>query len=80
MTLRFVGKDPNSKVGDSPTVWIDEESREVVLLGWVADAAPLTECRETGGIPEHEKVVRMPARMASILREACDVLGGADVR
>ena len=80
MTLHFIGKDPNTQEGDSPTVWVDEEKREVVLQGWVADEASLAECRMFGGIPEHEKVIRMPARMTDLLKEACDVLEGLDVR
>lgn len=80
MPLRFIGEDPNTDGGHSPTVWIDEEKREAVLQGWEADEATLIECRKTGGIPKHEKVVRVPARMTGMLREACDVIEGLDLR
>ena len=80
MTLRFIGKDPNTDGNHCPTVWIDEDSQEVVLQGWVADAATLTECQQAGGIPETEAVIRMPARMTSMLREVCDAVDGTELR
>lgn len=43
MTLRFIGIDPNTDKDESPTVWIDEETPEVVLQGWKADEATLTQ-------------------------------------
>lgn len=40
------------------------------------------QCLTTGPIPDTEAVVRLPARMMEILREACDVAAedGASVR
>jgi len=35
MALRYIGKDPGSHVGDSPTVWLDEDDGSFVLQGWV---------------------------------------------
>jgi hypothetical protein len=32
------------------------------------------------GIPDHEAVIRIPARMVSMIREACDAVERADVR
>jgi hypothetical protein len=72
MALRFVGIDPNTDTGQCPTVWVDEESAEVVVQGWLPDEAMLAECLATGAIPATEGVVRIPARMVKILREACD--------
>ncbi|KMO95658.1 hypothetical protein [Streptomyces roseus] len=72
MALRFIGIDPNSDTGQCPTVWVDEDTAEVVIQGWKADEALLTECLETGAVPETEGVVRIPVRMAAMLREACD--------
>ncbi|MER6395726.1 hypothetical protein ABT263_06605 [Kitasatospora sp. NPDC001603] len=73
MSLRFIAKDPNSPDGDSPTVWVDEENDDLVIQGWKADSATEAECRAVGGIPDHEAVVRVPARLAQAIREACDV-------
>ncbi|GAA0479240.1 MULTISPECIES: hypothetical protein [Streptomyces] len=80
MSLRFVGIDPNTGGGGSPTVWVEEESADLVLQG--AEAEELLRAQVGGtewvtghtvGIPAHETVIRIPVRMVAILREACDV-------
>lgn len=80
MTLRFVGIDPNTGGGGSPTVWVEEESADLVLQGEEAEELLKVQVSgtewvpgHTAGIPPHETVIRIPARMVSILREACDV-------
>ncbi len=73
MSLQFIGKDPNSPDGDSPTIWVDEETKDLVIQGWKADAETEAECRQTGRIPDHEAVVRVPVRLAQAIREALDV-------
>ena len=78
MSLRFIGIDPNTGQGESPTVWVDEDKAELVIQGLKPDAATEAECAafqvpgHAIGIPGHEGVVRVPARMVKILREACD--------
>ncbi|MFF8373503.1 hypothetical protein ACF05W_32475 [Streptomyces lydicus] len=87
MTLRFVGMDPNTGGEGSPTVWVDEGTADLVLQGEEADE--LLQALVGGtewvpghsvGIPAHERVIRIPARMVPILREACDVAEREDVR
>ncbi|RAJ35315.1 hypothetical protein K353_05182 [Kitasatospora sp. SolWspMP-SS2h] len=80
MELDFIGIDPETGREGSPTEWVDRESREIVIQGWTAGADLLDVISRiawapdhTPGIPEGEAVVRVPARMARILREACDV-------
>lgn len=83
MALRFIGIDPPTGSGQSPTVWVDEETREIVIQGWKPSVELEAECAATTvpghavGIPDNEAVVRIPARMASILREACSVVESA---
>ena len=82
--LDYIGVDPSTDDRDSPTAWVDHEAGEIVLQGWkagqelrqkvYANPAP----RHAPGIPEHEDVIRIPVRMASILRKACDVAEGLD--
>ncbi|WP_411111512.1 hypothetical protein [Streptomyces sp. c-19] len=79
MTLRFVGIDPNTGGEGSPTVWVEEESADLVLQGEVANDLLRALVGSTqgvagheAGIPAHERVIRIPARMVPILREACD--------
>lgn len=80
MALRFVGIDPSSSDGESPTVWVDEENQELVLQGWKPSPELEAECAATEvpghgiGIPQGEAVIRIPARMVNMVREACDAL------
>jgi hypothetical protein len=82
MPLRFVGIDPQSEGGDSPTVWIDTEKQELLLQGWTAtsdeEARVYSEAGtapgHAPGVPPHETIVRIPARMVGIIRKACDDL------
>jgi len=86
MRLQFVGIDPNTGSEGSPTVWVDEDSADLVIQGWRPDSEIETACAEwevpghAKGIPPHEAVVRIPARMVSIVREACDVAEAAELR
>jgi hypothetical protein len=79
MSLDFIGIDPGTPEGGSPTVWLETETEEFIFQGVTADArlygriggvqwVPGHEL----GIPAHESVVRLPVRMLPILREACD--------
>jgi hypothetical protein len=65
MALRFLGKDPDSDQGQSPTVWEDGDS--YVVQGWrITDAATLA---EVGEVPAHEAVVRIPKRLMPVFPE-----------
>ncbi|WP_073768499.1 hypothetical protein [Streptomyces sp. CB02923] len=78
MALRFIGIDPDTGQQGSPTVWVDDEARELVLQGWKPDTRLAAECAafavpgHAPGIPSHEAVIRIPVRMVPVLREACD--------
>ncbi|MFD9515960.1 hypothetical protein [Streptomyces sp. NPDC059979] len=80
MALVFVGIDPSTGDKQSPTVWADLEQGELVLQGWKPSPELEAECAATEvpghakGIPEGEAVIRIPARMIDIIREACDAL------
>jgi len=80
MALRFIGIDPNTDEKNCPRVWVDDEKQEFVFQGWKADHTLNEEVRATGPLPDHEAVVRIPVRMAHILREACDAAERLDVR
>lgn len=83
MALQFIGIDPNTDTGNSPTVWYDEVSGDIVIQGYRPDLATVAECAATTapghavGIPDSETVIRVPGRMASIIREACNVAEGS---
>ncbi|EME99665.1 hypothetical protein J7W19_19775 [Streptomyces mobaraensis NBRC 13819 = DSM 40847] len=72
MALHLVGVDPESGGGNCPTVWVDQDTRDLVIQGWKADEHTTRDCLQTGTIPATEAVVRIPARMVPMMREACD--------
>nr|WP_202449207.1 hypothetical protein [Streptomyces sp. SID2999] len=80
VSLVFIGIDPNTGDHESPTVWADPEAGELVLQGWKPSPELRAECAalelpgHAVGIPEHEAVIRIPARMVPMIREACDVV------
>ncbi|WP_138965966.1 hypothetical protein [Streptomyces sp. YIM 121038] len=86
MPLLFIGIDPDTKTADSPTVWVDQEKRELVFQGLEPTLELQAECASfevpghAVGIPDGEAVVRIPARMIHMIREACDVLERTDDR
>ena len=72
MSLRFIGVDPDSPNNGSPTVWLDDADGSIVIQGWkITDERTMSEITSAKAVPDHETVVRMPARMASFLMEAC---------
>ncbi|MET7914751.1 hypothetical protein ABZU45_02215 [Streptomyces avermitilis] len=66
MALRKLGKDPESKSGGSPTVYLDDETDNYLVQGWkVQDTERLTQL----DIPAHETVVEIPRRMVQFFEE-----------
>lgn len=62
MSIRFLGKDPSSPDGDSPTVW--EDGDDYILQGFtVSDDATL------GELPAGETRIRFPKRMMQFFPE-----------
>ena len=86
MALQFIGIDPSTGDGESPTVWVDQQQKELVLQGWKPSPGLEAECAafevpgHAAGIPDHEAVIRIPARMVHMIREACDAIERADDR
>ncbi|MEU0856121.1 MULTISPECIES: hypothetical protein [Streptomyces] len=78
MRLEFIGVDPNTGQSGSPTVWVDEANADIVIQSYTADEATRGQCVQNTapghakGIPDHESVIRIPARLVPTLREACD--------
>lgn len=73
MALRFLGKDPDSRDGDSPSFWHDDTDGSVVVQGWKEeDPAVVAELLATSGrdrFPSNEAVVRIPGRLLPLLKE-----------
>ena len=73
MALTLVGKDPNTPNTGSPTVWLDDSDGSLVIQGWrIADEATIADIHATGPLPDHETVLRLPARMRSVLERALE--------
>jgi hypothetical protein len=72
MALRFIGKDPDSPEGGSPSLWDDGGS--YVIQGWrVTDPAVVNELLGAAGqrqIPAHETLIRFPKRLMHLFPEA----------
>lgn len=80
MGLLFIGIDPDTGHNGSPTVWVDPDTRDLVVQSYIADEPTRQECIDTTapghakGIPDHETVIRIPAHMVEIIRKACDAV------
>ena len=78
MRLQFIGIDPDTGKVGSPTAWVDVDNADIVLQSYTADEETRAECvKNTApghaeGIPAHETVIRIPARLVPMLREVCD--------
>ncbi|MFJ7250799.1 hypothetical protein ACIQWA_40025 [Kitasatospora sp. NPDC098652] len=84
MAVEFVGIDPNTDRDHCPTVWVDPEAREILFQGWNPRPQTQAECEGSspanGPVPADESIVRLPARMVPMIREACDVIERAQLR
>ncbi|MFG2996273.1 hypothetical protein [Streptomyces sp. NPDC048340] len=60
MALRMLGKDPNSPDGNSPTIYLDEETDRYLVQGYaVLDDERLKQLN----LPPHEGAVEIPRHM-----------------
>ncbi len=71
MTPRFIGKDPDSPEGGSPSLWDDGDN--YVIQGWrVSEPAVVSALLSTAGqhqIPAHETLIRVPKRLMYLFAE-----------
>jgi hypothetical protein len=74
MRLKFVGIIPNTPHVESPTIWLDEESGDLLIQSYKATEVEVKACQEIGSIPghstdvpDHETIIRLPAVMRQFL-------------
>jgi hypothetical protein len=80
VTLRFLAIDPDTNGKGCPAVFVDGETGDLVFQGvTVTDPATLAQAAAHSPLADEESVVRLPARMREIIKEAMDA-AGADVR
>lgn len=70
MTLKFLGIIPNTPTDESPTIWLHEETGDLLIQSYKATEEEVKECQEVGSIPghstdvpAHETIIRLPAVM-----------------
>ncbi|SCF80432.1 hypothetical protein GA0115259_102848 [Streptomyces sp. MnatMP-M17] len=70
MRLRFLGIIPNTGKDDSPTIWLDEDSGDLLIQSYRATEEEVKACQEIGSIPgqgtdvpDHEAIIRLPKAM-----------------
>jgi hypothetical protein len=81
MSLVFIGIDPNTNGDNCPAVFMDPATGDLLLQGWtVTDPQILADVSGHSPIADHESVVRLPARMKTILLEAVNGSDGAPVQ
>ncbi|MFG2642480.1 hypothetical protein ACGFYP_16115 [Streptomyces sp. NPDC048370] len=66
MALRRLGKDPESKDGASPTIYLDDETDTYLVQGYKVNGG---ERRSQMDIPDHEDVIELPRRMVQFFLE-----------
>ncbi|MBY8889155.1 hypothetical protein K7472_30560 [Streptomyces sp. PTM05] len=74
MRLRFLGIIPNTPDTDSPTIWLDEDSGDLLIQSYRATEEEVKACQEIGSIPghstevpDHEVIIRLPQVMRRYL-------------
>lgn len=84
MAVEFVGIDPDTDRDHCPTVWADAEAQEILLQGWKPTPKTQADCEASspanGPVADSEAIVRIPSRMISMIREACDAVERAQLR
>jgi len=75
--LHFIGIDPGTNGDQCPAVWAEPEAGEageMILQGWRADDSLLSQTQANSPLAPNEAVIRIPARMIPLIRQACDTL------
>ncbi|MFD6337216.1 hypothetical protein [Streptomyces sp. NPDC060131] len=84
MAVKFVGIDLDTDRDHCPTVWADAEAQEILLQGWKPTPETQADYEASspanGSVPDSEAIVRIPARMIPMIREACDAIERARIR
>jgi hypothetical protein len=70
MALKFLGIISNTPVDESPTIWQDDQTGDLIIQSYIADEATVREAQKVGSIPghstkirPHEAMLRLPAEM-----------------
>ncbi|MFJ5229586.1 hypothetical protein ACIQBJ_06740 [Kitasatospora sp. NPDC088391] len=74
MDLEFVGIIPNTPTDESPTIWRDAATGDLIIQSYKADAETIRAAQIVGSIPghstdipDHETMIRLPEVMIQFL-------------
>ncbi|GAA2118388.1 hypothetical protein [Streptomyces synnematoformans] len=74
MRLRFLGIIPNTPGNESPTMWVDEDTGDLLIQSYKATDEEVAACQAVGSIPghgtdvpDHETIIRLPKVMRQFL-------------
>lgn len=74
MQLQFLGIIPNTPHVDSPTIWLDKETGDLLIQSYRATEDEVAACQEIGSIPghstdvpDHETIIRLPKVMRQFI-------------
>ncbi|MEU2952820.1 hypothetical protein [Streptomyces xanthochromogenes] len=84
MTLRFLGIISNTPTDESPTIWLHEETGDLLIQSYKATEEEVKACQEIGSVPghstdvpDHEAIVRLPAEMLQYIPRPKDGENGS---
>jgi hypothetical protein len=78
VALRFLAIDPETDGDNCPALFLEEETGDLLFQGWaVTDPKTLAESGKHSPIADNESLVRLPARMRTIILEALNGQGAA---
>jgi hypothetical protein len=70
MALQFLGIISNTPTDESPTIWLDDTTGDLIIQSYKADDDTIRQAQEVGSIPghstaipPHETMIRLPAEM-----------------
>ncbi len=73
MSLTFIGIDPDTPNSGCPSVWVDEATGDLIFQGSEElDEANRDLITARSRLLPGERIVRIPARMRHIVRQALD--------
>lgn len=79
MALRFIAILGGTENDGSPTIWLEEESGDLIIQSYTADINTVREAQRVGSIPghstdvpAHESMIRLPASMVPLIPRPSD--------
>ncbi|MFF2022333.1 hypothetical protein ACFVW2_11095 [Streptomyces sp. NPDC058171] len=79
MPYKFLGIIPNTPDIDSPTIWLHEETGDLLIQSYKATEDEVKGCQQAGSapghstdVPDHETIIRLPKIMLQFMPQPDD--------